>query len=129
MVNQTVQVGRLTSDPESRKVGEKETTITTGTVAVNEGKDKVSFFNFEVWGQSAEFLAEHGKKGNIVGLSGRLRQDKWKDKETGLPREKVIIVADRVTLIGPKNEDAGAVPAGVGAAAAPEEDADPFNLD
>jgi len=49
----------------------------------------------------------------MVGITGRLQQDKWQDKQSGQNRSKVTIVATQVdflTRAGENNQAAQSVP-------------------
>jgi single-strand DNA-binding protein len=51
-----------------------------------------------VWSKRAEAAAKHLTKGARVKVEGRLRQDRWEDKESGEPRAEIKLDADDVTL-------------------------------
>lgn len=61
----------------------------------NKEQEEVSYFEIESWGRLAEKCAEYLKKGREVRIVGRLKQDRWADKE-GLKHSKVKIVAEHV---------------------------------
>ena len=50
---------------------------------------EVSFFDVESWARLAENCGEHLLKGRGVRVVGRLKQDRWQDKE-GNPRSKIV---------------------------------------
>ncbi|HEU4385287.1 MAG TPA: single-stranded DNA-binding protein, partial [Anaeromyxobacteraceae bacterium] len=54
----------------------------------------------EVWGKQAEQCGEYLSKGRQVYVEGRLKTDKWQDKQTGQDRYKVKVVADTVRFLG-----------------------------
>jgi len=97
-------VGRLTANPELRTVGEHE--VSRFTIAVNEGygdKERTNFIDCEVWGKTASFANEYCKKGNLVALSGRLRQDTW--EKDGKKFSKLMIVGNTLENLSPKPKD------------------------
>lgn len=102
--NVVVLTGRLTRDPEARQVGEK--TVTQFGLAVNGYGDKVSFFDVEAWGRTAEIVEQYAGKGKLVTVQGRLEQQRW--EKDGAKRSKVLVVAAQVEL-GPKNAPASDV--------------------
>jgi single-strand DNA-binding protein len=55
----------------------------------------VSFFDIEGWGKIAESVNNQGRKGRGVRVVGRLRQDRWENKE-GKAMARVVIVADHI---------------------------------
>ena len=95
--NQVHLLGNLTADPELKKVG--ETTVATFTVAINSrGKDRkpnAEFFPCEVWGGWADNFVKTAKKGALVAVYGRLKQDTWEDKTSQEKRSRVLVRADR----------------------------------
>jgi len=93
--------GNIVRDPESRTTL-KGTTVCTFQIASNRfykqesGIEKeVSFFTVESWGKLAESVGNHGRKGRGIRVVGRLKQDRWQDRE-GKPQSKVSIVAEHV---------------------------------
>ncbi len=80
----------------------KGTSVCNFSVAANrfyksddELQKEVSFFDVEVWSRLAERCAEELAKGRGVRVVGRLKQDRWQDKE-GKPRSRIKIVAEHV---------------------------------
>jgi len=96
-VNTTTQGGRLTKDPELKMIG--ETNKVSFSIASDEPKRKgqdesyTSFFDVELWGRKAEVVAEYFKKGDPIIVEGKLRQDRWPDKDSGEKRSKLFIKA------------------------------------
>lgn len=93
-MNNWVFAGRLTKQPEIKKVNDKS--LCNFSVALNEGKDKVVFIECDWWGNRGEFL-ESVSKGTFVVVSGRFNPRKWQTKE-GV--EKVVFgcTVDNVTV-------------------------------
>jgi single-strand DNA-binding protein len=58
-------------------------------------KQETSFLEVSTWGRQAEVCHDYLTKGRGVRVYGRLKQDKWADKE-GQIHSKVYIVSDRV---------------------------------
>lgn len=109
--NQATIVGNITRDPELRYTP-GGSAVCDITVAVNEkwkgkdgqAKEEVSFIDCTCWGRTAEVAAEHLKKGRSVLVSGRLRQDRWEDKNGGGKRSKIGIVVDKLQFLGGKGD-------------------------
>jgi single-strand DNA-binding protein len=101
-INKVVLIGNLAREPESRKAG--DSSVCRLVLAVNDpyGKDeKVSYFDVEAWGKTAELCQKFLQKGRQVAVDGRLVQDRWdKDGET---KTKVYVKADNVQFIGSKD--------------------------
>ena len=111
-LNKVIITGRLTQDPELRFVGQGQTPLCEFSLAVNrsftsneEKKEEVSFINVQVWGKSAEFVNQYFHKGRQMIVEGRLKQDRWEDKETKTNRSKIFIVSDRCYFMGFDNKD------------------------
>lgn len=94
-------IGRLTKDPE-QVATRGGTEMTTFSIAVDDGKDETSFYDCKAFGSTAENVARYKHKGDQVGVSGHLKQDRW--EKDGQKRSKVVIMADRVDFIGPRQE-------------------------
>lgn len=103
--NRVHLVGRLTRDPELKKVQDDKSVCSLG-VALNErvkngeGEyvEKPCFIDVIVWDRQAEVVVEHLTKGSAILVEGRLQYDSWKDK-TGAPRNKIRIKADRIEFL------------------------------
>ncbi len=97
-------VGRLTADPELKKT-QSGNSVCQVDVAVNRPhkKDITDFLKVVVWRQSAEYLCQYGRKGNIVAVNGCLTTRKYEDKQ-GNKRTAYEIVADSVQLCSGKSE-------------------------
>jgi single-strand DNA-binding protein len=98
-INSIVVDGNLVRDPET-KTTPKGTALCTFSIATNRyfkqdsGLEKeVSYFNVESWGKLAESVSNHGRKGRGVRVVGRLKQERWQDRE-GKAQSRVIIVAE-----------------------------------
>ena len=100
-LNSVLIEGNLTRDPELATTP-KGTFVCRFSIASNrfymtddEMQKEVSFFDVETWARLAERCSEQLEKGRGVRVVGRLKQDKWNDKE-GNPRSKIKIVAEHV---------------------------------
>lgn len=107
-LNRVFLIGRLVRDPELRSTP-SGTQVASFSVANNrtymagsEKKEQVSFFNCVAWGKLAELIAQYCKKGNRIGLEGRLQQRSWDDKD-GNKHSTVEITADNVQFLTPKD--------------------------
>ena len=96
--NTVILAGRSTKDVEM-KTTPNGTNIATVSLAVNHGKEEVSYFDIVCFGRTAENVAKYVKRGKQVIVSGRLQQRKWKTKE-GENRYSVEVIANQVQFIG-----------------------------
>lgn len=104
-VNQVILMGRLTRDPEQRTTGTGKT-IVSFSIAVDRGgqDDAADFFNVNAWEKLGELVMQYLSKGRRVLVQGRLRQDRWDDKETGKKQSRVEVTASDVTFLdGPSD--------------------------
>lgn len=111
-INNVTLVGRLTKDPELRYT---QTGIanTTFTVAVDRpfqnanGEREADFIRVVVWRELAETVAEHLKKGRMVGVVGRIQTGSYENDE-GRTIWTTDVVADTVRFLdSPKTEEGG----------------------
>lgn len=102
-INSVTMVGRLIADPELRHLA-SGSAVCTFTLAhssyfKNKGGEKCedsTFIKVEIWNKSAEYCAEHLKKGQPVVVEGSLKQDEWQDKDTGKKRTAHKIKASKI---------------------------------
>lgn len=86
MINNVVLVGRLTRDPELRYTP-SNIAITTFNMAVNrnfknqDGNREADFINCMIWRQQAENFANWCKKGNLVGITGRIQTRSYDNQQ------------------------------------------------
>lgn len=127
--NKVILVGNLTRDPELRYTP-KGTAVAKIGLAVNrvwttetgEKKEEVTFVDVDMFGRTAENVAQYMRKGSSLLVEGRLRLDQWDDKQTGQKRSKLGVVAEIAQFLGsPRGAEGGApsAPARPRPAAAP----------
>lgn len=104
MLNHITIHGRLTGEPELRKVNEKS--VCTFTLAVDRDfskEKKADFFNCVAWDKRGEMISNYFCKGQEAVVAGRLQQRQYKDKE-GKPRTAYEIIVDNIDFCGRKAE-------------------------
>ena len=107
-MNTVVIVGWVGRDAEIRYF-ESGKVKANFSVAVNRWDSKTKsevadWYNIDVWDKQAEFAGEYVKKGIQVAIEGRIQQDKWVDKSTGGDKERFIIIASSIRLLGSKRD-------------------------
>ena len=109
MLNQIVIVGRLVRDPELRESenGKKFTNITLAvprSYKNSNGEYEADFIDCRLWTGVAENTAEYCKKGDLLGVKGRVetRSIENEDKEK---KEITEIIAEKVTFLSNKKVD------------------------
>ena len=61
----------------------------------------------ESWGRQAEVMHQYLGKGREVMLEGRLRMDRWQDKQSGANRSKLVVVVESFQFTGGRTEAGG----------------------
>lgn len=109
MLNQVVLVGRLTKDLETKELedGKKVCNVTLAiprSFKNAEGEYETDFVECVLWNQIAENTAEYCKKGDIVGVKGRLQTDNF-EKENGEKVFRLNVIAEKVTFLSSRSQD------------------------
>lgn len=92
-----VLIGNATRDAEYKTSKTGDVYYTTFSVAVNDSKDRATFFPITVFGKQAKAVAEYVKKGREVLVEGRIETS-----ENG----RMSVVADRVVFGAGKKDKA-----------------------
>ncbi|HTP24774.1 MAG TPA: single-stranded DNA-binding protein [Anaeromyxobacteraceae bacterium] len=108
MVNKVILVGNLGRDPEVRYTpgGQAVASLRIATSRSwtdkqsGQRKEETEWHEVEVWGKQAELCSEYLSKGRQVYLEGRIKTDKWQDKQTGQDRYRMKVVAEAVRFLG-----------------------------
>ena len=99
--NKAIIGGRITADPELRQ-SPNGTYICSFSVAVNRYKDEeADFFECTAFNERAELVSRNFRKGSNILVCGRLRQERFTDKD-GNKRSKVTVTVDEVVFIDKK---------------------------
>jgi single-strand DNA-binding protein len=107
-VNKVIIVGNLTKDPESRNFPDGSP-IANISVACNEKyKDKqgemkevVEYINIVFFGKLADIVADYLRKGSSVYVEGKLKTEKYTDKQ-GIEKYSTKVVASSMQMLGGK---------------------------
>ena len=122
-MNQVNLIGRLTRDPELRKLGDSDRDVCELRLAVDNGKSRegadrdATFVDVATFDAPARACVEHLTKGRQVAVSGRLVYREW-EADGGSKRSKHSVIG-RVEFLGSANgskSNGKAEPAAVGAA-------------
>ena len=109
MLNQVVLVGRFTKDLEVKEL-EDGKKVTNMTLAIPrsfknaEGEYETDFIDCSLWNSIAENTAEYCKKGDIVGVKGRLQSSSF-EKEDGNKEFRTQVMAEKVTFLSSRSKD------------------------
>ncbi len=105
MLNQVVLVGRLTEEPLANKIDNGH--VMTINLAVprsfknSDGVYETDFIRCVLWNGIAENTADYCKKGDIVGIKGRIQMNSYIDKEDKKQTYSEVI-AERVSFLSSK---------------------------
>jgi single-strand DNA-binding protein len=108
MLNQAVLVGRIARDLEVRETenGAKVSNLTLAIPRSYKNADGVyetDFVDVTLWAGVAENTAEYCRKGDIVGVKGRLQTRIIETEDT---KKRIMeLVAEKVTFLSSKKED------------------------
>jgi single-strand DNA-binding protein len=116
-LNRVQLIGRLGKDPETRFTpnGKK---VAHFSVAVSnrwkskegEAKEYTDWFNIEAWGRLGEVCQQYLHKGSLVFLEGRLKTDRYEDKDGEAKYfTKVVVLAMQMLDKKPEEEPEAAV--------------------
>ena len=108
MLNQVILVGRLTKDIEvvESENGKKYAQMNLAIPRSFKNADGVydtDFINAVAFESIAQNTSEYCKKGDIVGVKGRLQSNSF-EKEDGSMEYKMDIVAEKVTFLSSNKE-------------------------
>lgn len=105
MINQVCISGNLTADPELKYLS-TGSAVVSFTVAINskhkkgeDWVDQVDYILVVAFGKVAENCGEYLSKGSKVVVTGKLKQDRWEDKETGKMKSNTKVVAALVEFM------------------------------
>ncbi len=109
-MNSVTIIGNLGKDPESRFTtsGKQVAAFSVATSykytdSAGEKREETEWHDVEVWGKQAENVTEYLTKGKKVAVVGRLKTDKWQDKQTGQERRRTKIVALTIEFLTPNS--------------------------
>ena len=108
MLNQVVLVGRLTADPEMATTdnGKKLSSVTLAVQRTFKNLDGIyetDFIRCVLWNGIATNTSEYCKRGDIVGVKGRLQAYSY-DDENGAKKYITEVVAEKVTFLSNNKE-------------------------
>lgn len=106
-MNKVILMGRLTKDPETRYTQSSNIQVTSFTLAVNRrfSKEKESdFINIVAWNKTAEFCSKYFKKGQQVGVIGRIQVRNYEDDKK-VKHYITEVIAEEVYFADSKKND------------------------
>ena len=109
-MNKAILMGRLTRDPDVRYTTTNNIMVVQFALAVNrrfakEGEERqVDFINIDACDKTAEFCSKYFKKGQQVGIIGRIQTRNYDDKD-GKRVYTTKVVAEHVYFADSKKEE------------------------
>lgn len=109
-MNKVILMGRLTKDPDIRYTQTNNIMVASFSLAVNrrfakEGEQQADFINIVAWSKTAEFCSKYFKKGQKVGIIGRIQTRNWEDDQ-GQKHYVTEVVAEEAYFADSKREGA-----------------------
>ena len=108
-VNKVTVLGNLGRDPEIRYTPSNMAIATVSIATTYKAKDRepeTEWHRVVLFGRQAEVAGEYLKKGSSVYVEGRLRTQKWTDKN-GIERYTTEIIAESMQMLGGKTSGGG----------------------
>ena len=110
-MNKVILIGRLTKDPEVRYTQSSNTLVASFNLAVNrrfvkDGEDRqADFIQIIAWSKLGEFCSKYFKKGQQVGIIGRIQTRNWED-EQGQRHYATEVIAEEAYFAESKKDNA-----------------------
>jgi single-strand DNA-binding protein len=107
--NQVAVGGNLTRDieikymPNGMAVCDISLAVNERRKSGNEYIDEVSYVDCTAFGKTAEVMEKYLGKGSSVLIGGKLKQERWQDKD-GHNRSRLKVIVERMQMIGSRSE-------------------------
>ncbi len=108
MLNQAVLIGRIVQEPQLKETDKGK--VTNITLAVPRsfknmnGEYDTDYISCVLWRGVAENTVEYCKKGDLVGIKGRI-QTRNVEFDNDTKRQFVEVIAEKVTFLSNKSKD------------------------
>ena len=111
-LNRVYMVGNLVKDPEMKDIGTGGNKVTNFTIASNrhwtgpEGQknEEVSFIDCCAFGKRAEAINTYFSKGRKILIDGRIKQEKWIDKDTQKSQSRIRVIVESFHFMDSKKD-------------------------
>lgn len=111
-MNKFSAYGRMVKDPELRAFSTKNNpdgAVLSFTIAVRdgsdeEGKPRTQYIPCQAWNNTARFIADYIRKGDPIGVTGKLVANNWKDNEDKMHYGWIINIDEAESILEPKPE-------------------------
>lgn len=108
-------VGRLAADPEIRSF-QSGMLVANARLGINwpdakrDEKEKCDWFKVELWNEDGEAFANGAHRGDLVEVMGRVKTEKYTDRQ-GEPKVALVIKAETWRVLRQAGQPAGQAPA------------------
>lgn len=115
-MNKAILMGRLTKDVEVRYTQTSNTVVANFNLAVNrrfvkQGEERqADFISIIAWNKLGEFCSKYFKKGQQVGIIGRLQTRSWEDDQGKRHYVTEVIAEEAYFAEGKRDSNAGTDP-------------------
>ena len=105
-LNHIVLIGRIVKQPIIKALpsGSNDADFSIATNKKFNENERVSYFNCVAFGKLTDISTKYCEKGKQVAISGKLSQERWKDKATGDNKSTVKIIVENLQLLGSKGD-------------------------
>lgn len=107
MINVVALAGNAVGDPTVRSTNSGKK-VATFRLAVNNplSEKEVLFIDVDTWEKQADFVEKYVKKGSLISVVGRLKQDTW--EKDGQKRSSISVITERLNFVNSgKKKDTG----------------------
>ena len=110
-MNNVSLVGRLTRDPEIKATNSGSSYARFSIAVDRRGKDAgTDFINIVAFGKTSEFIERYFRKGQRIGINGRIQTGSYEGKD-GKKVYTFDVIAEHVEFVESKSASASATPA------------------
>lgn len=103
MNNNFIFIGRLTKSPELRYTSSNKA-VTQIDLAVQNGKDDVTFVPITLFEKMAENVCKYCEKGDLIGFQGSVKNHNWEDNK-GNKHYDYTFMANRMSFLQTKTNN------------------------
>ena len=103
MNNNFFFIGRLTKNPELKYTSSNKA-VTQIDLAVQNGKDDVTFVPITLFEKMAENVCKYCEKGNLIGFQGSVKNHNWEDNK-GNKHYDYTFMANRMSFLQTKTNN------------------------
>jgi single-strand DNA-binding protein len=114
-INKWIGIGNVTRDPEARSLPDGSAVVNLSVACNEKYKDKsgvaqelTEYINIVFFGKLADVASKYVQKGNLIYIEGKIKTDKYTDKN-GVEKYSTKIVASQMQMLGGKKYESKTV--------------------